>query len=56
MLVVQKNAIESRQRIVNLSKVFDRDTFENVMDNRIRLVDATPIDMDSEEGQVKFSR
>ena len=25
-----KNAIERRQRIVNLSKVFDRDTFENI--------------------------
>ncbi len=50
------NAVQRRQRIVNLSKVFDRDTFENVMDNRIRLVDATLIDMDSEEGQVKFQQ
>ena len=50
------NAVQRRQRIVNLSKVFDRDTFENVMDNRIRLVDATLIDMDSDEGQVKFQQ
>ena len=50
------NAVQHRQRIVNLSKVFDRDTFENVMDNRIRLVDATLIDMDSDEGQVKFQQ
>ena len=28
-----KNAIERRQRIVNLSKVFDRDTFENMESN-----------------------
>ena len=40
-----KNAIERRQRIVNLSNLF---TY------RIQLVDATLIDMDSEEGQAKF--
>tara|TARA_B100000579_G_scaffold143300_1_gene116338 strand:- start:662 stop:1936 length:1275 start_codon:yes stop_codon:yes gene_type:complete len=40
-----KNAIERRQRIVNLSNLF---TY------RIQLVDATLIDMDSDEGQVKF--
>ena len=40
-----KNAIERRQRIVNLSDLF---TY------RIQLVDATLIDMDSDEGQVKF--
>jgi DNA ligase-1 len=40
-----KNAIERRQRIVNLSDLF---TY------RIQLVDATLIDMDSEEGQAKF--
>ena len=34
MLVVhEKMLLKRRQRIVNLSKVFDRDTFENVMDN-----------------------
>ena len=42
-----KNAIERRQRIVNLS---DRFTY------RIQLVDATLIDMDSDEGQVKFQQ
>ena len=41
-----KNAIERRQRIVNLSDLF---TY------RIQLVDATLIDMDSDEGQVKFN-
>ena len=40
-----KNAIERRQRIVNLSNLF---TY------RIQLVDATLIDMDSDEGQAKF--
>ena len=40
-----KNAIERRQRIVNLS---------NLLTYRIQLVDATLIDMDSEEGQAKF--
>ena len=40
-----KNAIERRQRIVNLSDLF---TY------RIQLVDAPLIDMDSEEGQAKF--
>ena len=39
------NAVERRQRIVNLSDLF---TY------RIQLVDATLIDMDSDEGQVKF--
>ena len=42
-----KNAIERRQRIVNLSNLF---TY------RIQLVDATLIDMDSDEGQVKFQQ
>ena len=42
-----KNAIERRQRIVNLSDLF---TY------RIQLVDATLIDMDSDEGQVKFQQ
>ena len=41
-----KNAIERRQRIVNLSDLFNF---------RIQLVDATLIDMDSDEGQVKFN-
>ena len=39
------NAVERRQRIVNLSDLF---TY------RIQLVDATLIDMDTDEGQVKF--
>jgi DNA ligase-1 len=41
-----KNAIERRQRIVNLSNLFNY---------RIQLVDATLIDLDTDEGQVKFN-